>query len=260
MTPGQVVDIDDLLAYDVDLRMSLQRVRLPGLTLTDVAAQLLATESRFDLAVASSSIHRGSARGRASLQRSDKGVEVRAQLSADRVDLGALSLEAFEARRMTGTGTLQAQIESSGRLLGDLLAQASGSLAFSARQGDFLGANLADAMRRLDRQPLAVLRDWRGGRTQFDEVAVSGTIERGHLQLQEGRASGAAYRLSLSGLVSLPDRAYRLAGMVQSPTTQGSLPFDITGPILEPAVQVNARSILERSGAAAPLFGARQPQ
>lgn len=257
MQPNQVLDLDDLLAHDIDLRMSLQRVRLPGLTLNDVAAQIMATDSRFDLAVANSGLHRGVARARASISRVPAGVEVKAQMNADRVDLGPMTLELFEARRMTGAGSLQTQVGAVGRTLADLLGSAQGHLTFTARAGDFMGTNLNDAMRRIERQPLAVMRDWRGGRTQFDELVVNCSIVNGVMEVTEGRASGQAYRLSVGGLVSLAERAYRLAGNVHSATAQSIVPFEVTGPIGDPSVQVNGRALLERSGAVAPFLGGR---
>lgn len=257
MASSQVVDIDDLLAHDIDLRLSLQRVRLPGLALSDVAAQIMATANRFDLAIANSGFYRGFVRGRASIGRTEAGVEVRGQVAADRFDLGLLTGELFDSRRMTGAGAFQASFQSSGRTIGDLLSAAGGQFAFTARNGDFAGTNLNDAMRRIERQPLAVMRDWRGGRTQFEEFVTSGTMANGTLEVAEGRANGHAYRLTVGGLVSLPERAYRLAGQVHSANAQSQVPFEVTGPIGEPAVQVNTRALLERSGAVAPFFGGR---
>jgi hypothetical protein len=158
---------------------------------------------------------------------------------------------------MTGAGSLQTQVGAVGRTLGDLLASAQGHLTFTARAGDFMGTNLNDAMRRIERQPLAVMRDWRGGRTQFDELVVNCSIINGVMEVTEGRASGQAYRLSVGGLVSLAERAYRLAGNVHSSTAQSIVPFEVTGPIGDPSVQVNGRALLERSGAVAPFLGSR---
>ncbi len=248
------LDIDDLLAHDLDLRLSLQRVRLPGAVLTDVAAQIRSTEQRFDVMVANAGLYRGALKGRLSLGKSGAGVDIRAQLSAERVDLGAFSADVFDTRRLTGTGSMQHQVETSGRTVAELMTNAVGRVAFTARNGDFLGTNLNDAMRRIERQPLAVARDWRGGRTSFEQMTLNGTIAGGILDVSEGQAAGAAFRLSLDGRILLTERMYRLAGTVQSTSGAQSIPFDVSGPLADPVVAVNMRALLERSGAAAPLL------
>ncbi len=253
-SPAALLDVDDLLAHDLDLRLSLQRVRLPGAVLTDVAAQIRSTEQRFDVMVANAGLYRGTLKGRLSLGKSEAGIDIRSQLSAERVDLGAFSADVFETRSLTGTGTLQHQIETSGRTVGELVTNAVGRMAFTARNGDFIGTNLNDAMRRIERQPLAVARDWRGGRTSFEQLTLNGTIAGGTLEISDGQAAGAAFRLALDGRILLAERIYRLSGTVQSTSGAHSIPFDVSGPLAEPVVAVNTRALLERSGAAAPLL------
>ena len=248
------LDVDGLLAHDIDLRLSLQRVRLPGLVLTDVAGQIMGTDQRLDITVANADLYRGTVRGRASIGRSDNGIEVRSQLVADKVDLALLSQDMLDSRRMSGIGTLQYQIEGSGRTVADITARTQGRLSFGARNGDFLGTNLTDAMRRVERQPLAVMRDWRGGRTGFEQITLGGTIQDGILDLTEARATGPGFRLALNGTVSLIERLYRLSGSVQSPAGGAQVPFDVVGPVTDPSVQVNLKAIMDRTGASNPLF------
>jgi AsmA protein len=251
------IDIDDLLAHDIDLRVSVQRMRFPRVTLSEVAAQIMATDKRLDIALANAGLYRGSLRGRASIGHSSSGVEIRSTLTADKVDLGLLSADLFDARRLTGQGTFQQQLEMNGRSPAELVASAEGRAIFTARNGDFLGTNLNELMRRMERQPLAAARDMRGGRTSFEQMTLAGTISEGVLMVTEARGAGPAFRMALEGRVSLIDQIYRLQGEVQSSTGQAALPFEVLGSIGEPMVQVNARSLLERSGAAAPFLRPR---
>jgi uncharacterized protein involved in outer membrane biogenesis len=158
---------------------------------------------------------------------------------------------------MTGQGTFQQQVEMNGRSPAELIASAEGRATFTARNGDFLGTNLNELMRRIERQPLAAARDMRGGRTSFEQLTLAGAISEGVLMLTEARGAGPAFRMAIEGRVSLIDQLYRLQGEVQSSTGQTALPFEVLGPLGEPMVQVNARSLLERSGAAAPFLRPR---
>lgn len=249
-----MLDVDKLLVHDIDLRFSLGRVRLPHLTLTEVAGQLMASEQRLDLSVTNAGLYRGSMRGRASIGRSQSGVEVRMQANADKVDLGLMSTDLFEARRFTGVGAMQHQVEMHGDTMAALLASAQGRVSIAARNGDFMGANLGDLMRRIERQPLNAVRDWRGGRTSFEQFSASGVMNEGVLALTEARGAGPAFKLALDGSVSLTERSYRLTGQVLSATGIIALPFEVLGPLADPSIHINARSLIERSGATAPFI------
>jgi AsmA protein len=251
------LDVDDLFAHDIDLRLSLDRVRLPGLALTELAAQINGARNRLDLTIVNAGLHKGVLRARASLSRADGVVELKGQVSGDRVDLGALTADMLDTRRMTGTGSLQLQVDMAGRTGAELTSSAAGRLAFSARNGDFQGMNLNDAMRRIERQPLAAARDWRGGRTSFEQLIVNGQIRDGVLELGEARAVGAGYRLTLGGRLLFTDKLMQIAGTVQSPNGQIGVPFDIAGALLEPIINVNTRVLIERSGAASPFLQPR---
>lgn len=251
------IDIDDLLAHDIDLRVSLQRVRFPGLVLTDVAGQIMASDQRLDLSISNAGLYGGVARGRGSIARLTGGLEFRSQITADRVDLGQLSADLFDVRRMSGTGSLQQNLETNGRTPVELVTHATGRFAITARNGEFTGTNLNDAMRRIERQPLSVARDWRGGRTSFEQLTLTGVVSGGTIDISEARGNGPSFRLAMDGQISLIERLFRLNGQIQSTNGVTTVPFEVTGPLLEPSVQLNARAFLERSGAAAPLLQQR---
>jgi AsmA protein len=248
------IDIDDLVAHDVDLRLSLQRLRLPGMVLTDVAGQIMATDQRLDISISNAGLYGGVVRGRGSVSRLPSGMEFRTQVSADKVDLAQLSSDLFDARRITGVGTFQHVLETSGRTPAELVNQATGKFVVTARGGDFMGTNLSDAMRRIERQPLSVARDWRGGRTSFEQMTMTGVIAGGVVEISDARGAGPAFRLALDGQISLADRIFKLGGNVQSTNGVTTVPFEVHGPLTDPSVQVNTRAFLERSGAAAPLL------
>jgi hypothetical protein len=248
------IDIDDWLALDLDIRLSLNRVRLPNFTMTDVAGQILANDQRLDVSLANATLYRGTLRGRASIGRSASGVEIRSQLAAERVDLALLSGDVFEVRRVTGLGAFQHSLEMTGRSMPELIASAHGRMAFTARNGDFMGADLNDVMRRIDRQPLVAVRDWRGGRTSFEALSMTGVVNDGVMEMTESKGAGPAFRLNLDGRISLVDRYYRLRGDVTSTAGTNALPFEIIGNLSEPVVQVNTRGLIERSGAATPFL------
>jgi AsmA protein len=255
----QSIESAVLLSHDLDLRLSVQRLRIGALTLGDVAAQVMGNGERLDLSIANAAFYRGVLRGRATLDRAETGLELRAQAAAERVDLAQLSGDIFDSRRVTGQGAAQIAFEAQGRSMADLVGSLQGRLSANARNGDFAGTNLTDAMRRIERQPLAVARDWRGGRTAFEQFSLGGVLAGGVLELTEGAANGAAYRLSMGGRVSLPDRIVSLTGSVLSANAASVVPFDIAGPLGDPMVSVNPRGLIERSGAVQPFLERRAP-
>jgi AsmA protein len=284
------VDVDDLFAHDIDVRLSLQRVRFRGLTLTDVAGQIMSTAERLDVSLANATLHRGSLKGRATLARGateQGGIELRLALNGDRIDAGAFSAELFDARRLTGSAFLQQTLETRGASPAELLRRAQGRFSLVVRAGDLAGVNLPDVLRRYERQPLSLARDWRGGRTAFEQLALNGAIQDGLLVLGDSVVSGAGYALRLEGVLGLADRAVRIRGQLQGqgsgpnagqpagpatgpgtgpatgpaagPTTgpvagqaaasAPALPFVLEGPLAEPTLSFSLPSLLERSGA-----------
>ncbi len=126
--------------------------------------------------------------------------------------------------------------------------------SLSIRQGEIQGFALADTLRRLERQPLLALRDWRSGRSTFEQAQFSGNITQGVLELTEGAVTAPGFVLSLGGQISLADQTLGLKGLLAHPAGRNlQVPFEIGGAWEKPAITPRLDpAIFQRTGTTLP--------
>jgi AsmA protein len=108
---------------------------------------------------------------------------------------------------------------------------------------------------------LSVASEVRGGRTSFDAFSGRVTFANDEADLHDVALVGPGVRLSLTGDLSLAEKALevtvlaRQAGSDGSPSAGGSqLSVQAVGYWDDPRLVIDAASLVRRSEAAAPLF------
>jgi AsmA protein len=254
------ISLEGLTGIDLDLRLSAARVALTGAQLgrTAVAANL--RSGRLTLSIGESQAFGGLLKGSVALARSAGGIDMKAQLQFTDVDLEKCLGKLFAVRRLEGKGNLNFAVEATGASVLALTRTLNGRASVNAQQGALAGMNLEQLLRRLERRPLSGGGDFRNGRTPFERLTLALTIVQGKASLEDGRLEGAAVRLAIDGLASIPERDLDLKGtasLVTPPTSSGfELPFAVQGSWQDPLLLPDARSLIQRSGAAAPLLDA----
>ncbi len=260
-----LIDPALLPAGDVDLRLSAARVTMGAATLTNVACALLSRNGRADLTIGSAEFHKGTLKGRLSVSPAPRGFDLKAQASFDRVDTAAALATLTDGRRVSGTGFGTLQVEASGASPLALVRSLEGRASLLVRQGDIVGINLPEVLRRIEKRPLGAALDVRGGRTPFDTASVSSRISRGVLELQDASVSSPAARVALSGQIGLAERLFAVAGLAQLAEAPAgrepvTLPFEVTGSFDDPVIMPDARALMRRSGTTGPFFDLRARQ
>ena len=256
------ISLDGLSGIDLDLRVSAARVAMTGAQLgrTAVAANLRG--GRLTLTIGESQAFGGVLKGSVALARSAAGIDMKSQLQFTDVDLEACLGKLFAVRRLEGKGNLNFAVEATGASVLALTRTLNGKATVNAKQGALAGLNLEQLLRRLERKPLSGSGDFRNGRTPFERLTVAVSIVQGKANVDDGRLEGAAVRLALDGLASIPERDLDLRGTASlvgaNPKDPGGfeLPFVVQGPWEDPILLPDARSLIQRSGAAAPLLDA----
>lgn len=262
-----MIDQAVLPTGDVDLRISAGRVTIGASVLNNVACSLIVRQGKADFTLGGAEFHKGSVKGRLSLAGAPRGFDMKAQASFDRVDMAAAMAAAIEGRRISGVGYGTLQVESSGPSAHALVQALEGKATLVVRQGDIVGINLPEVLRRMEKRPLGAALDVRGGRTPFELASLSGRITRGTIEIQDGSVGSPATRIGFAGKVGLAERVLAMSGVAQlvdapagrEPVT---LPFEITGTFDDPLIIPDARSLMQRSGATSPFFDlrARRPE
>ncbi len=242
-------DLDAWTARDIDLRISVDSVRLKGAKLTDVATYLLVKKGRFETGLLRASAYGGSVKSRLLAVGVPAGVDVKLQAGLDKVNIGQAASDLPQLARLSGTGGLQLTLDGVGRSFDELLGSLTGRANLAARLGEIGGVAFGELLRRAERSPAQALREWRQGKTPFETISVNAGIAGGLLALTEAQMTGSNYRFNLAGSASLRTRNLDMTALLTSPNGNLKLPFRLKGPIDVPVFDIEAEAFLSPAGA-----------
>jgi AsmA protein len=189
------------------------------------------------------------------------GLECHVNAQTVGVDAGMLAWDTAARSDISGNLDSSVTLDATGGSAAELMRNLEGRIAFSMTQGAIEGVNLGRALRRLDKSPLSSAIDIRTGRSNFDRAGATIVVETGNATIRDGFATGAGFSLAFSGSARIPDRSLAFtataveASDAGAPRDKGSqIGFELSGSWDEPSLTPDARELIKRSGAAAPLF------
>ena len=253
----EAIDLARTTGSDLDLRLSASDARFSRVQLGDMAASVQVRPGRIEASLGRGTFHDGTLRGRLSLIAMEGATEVRAQGAFDKVDMGAFLASTGQGRWVHGFGQGQFQIEGMGKSAAEIVRHATGHSNVTIKDGELIGIGLVDAVRRVEKRPLAASLNWKGGRTPFDQAQVQFNVTEGVATIADSRLTAPGLLTNLRGQIFLADRALDLKADVSpaATTPAPAIVFDVTGRWQDVIVTPDARSLIQRSGAAKPLFG-----
>ena len=257
--------VQDGGAADLDLRISAAAARIGPVKLEDAAANLLVKPGRVEIALGRATLNKGTVKGRLAVAPGTESHDVKLQGTFDRIDLGAFLTDIGQTRWISGLAQGQVNLEAFGDSPAELIRRTNGRATITVKQGDLWGVAFAEALRRLERRPLSAPLEWRGGRTAFEQAHIALNVHAGVGEVLDANLTGAAARAGAQGRVSLVERSLALRATVEPVAAPGpgtapalgaspSLLLDIYGPWSDVSVAPDARTLIQRSGAARQLF------
>lgn len=248
---------------DVDLRFSATRARIGRAVFEDAGCSILLSNGRLDMTLAQARAYNGQIKGRLSLAPGEKGLDLRANGVFSKVDSGAMMKEAMRSIRITGEASGQISLDGQGDSVSEIMRSLDGVAQVSFRNGDILGLDLEQALRRLEKRPLSIVTEVRSGRTGFDSAMVNARLNDGLVELNEATVSGLGVQLAVTGSASLIDRSLQLRAMARQTGPNATvrengpqLLLEIRGPWDDPSLVFDKDNLIRRSEAAAPLLRA----
>ncbi len=246
---------------DIDLRFSATRARWGRTVFEDAGCSILLSNGRLDVTLGQAKTFGGQVRGRLSLLPGAQGMDLRANGVFSRIDSATAMKEALRSIRITGEASGQFSLDGSGESVADIVRSLDGGAQITFRNGDILGLDLEQALRRLEKRPLSIVTEMRNGRTGFETATVSARLNDGLIELNEAVVSGLGVQLAVNGHASLADRTMHLRALARQ-TGPGSVPresgpqlmLEIRGPWDDPSLVFDKESLMRRSEAAAPLM------
>ena len=256
------IALDGLSGFDLDLRLSAAKVTIGDARLgrTAVAANLRG--GRLALTIGESQAYKGVITGSVTLAKAKAGAEFKAQVLFANVDLDAALAQLFGIKRLEGKGQLAFAVEAAGESVMAMTRTLNGTAKVTGAQGAITGVNLEQLLRRLERRPLSGSGDFRSGRTPYDRLSVVLAIAQGAVTVETIRMEGPTVRLGMAGSASIPTRELDFKGTASlvAAAADGApafeLPFIVQGSWNDPIMLPDAQSLIQRSGATAPLLDA----
>lgn len=253
-------DWSDELGADLDLRVSAARVRFGALQFDDTAFSVLLRSGRMEFTLAEAQGYKGVLKARATIMPAPGGgLEARCIVSVARVDAAGLFGKALGITRLSGRATGQFAFEATGGSMAQMMRGLDGRGQASLRGGEISGLDLEQALRRVDRRPLAMALDVRNGRTTFDTAQAVVKIAGGQAEIGPGSVSGPGVQIAFSGSANVGERTVLIRA--DASQTGGEklanpprLPLEFVGSWDEPRLVADMLTLLRRSGAAAPLL------
>ncbi len=144
-----------------------------------MAASVQVRPGRIEASLGRGTFHEGTLKGRLSLITAEGGTEVRAQGAFDKVDMGSFLTATGQGRWIQGPGQGQFQLEGTGRTPAEVVRHATGHANVTIKDGELIGIGLGDAIRRVEKRPLAGLAELEGRPHALRSGAGPGERRRG---------------------------------------------------------------------------------
>lgn len=251
---------------DIDLRVSARRARFGRTQWRDAGFSILIDKDRAEYTLAEAKAFNGLVKGRIALRPLDHGAGFQGSLTLSRIDAGALAADIFSSQRLSGEANAEITLSGAGTSPDSLLRSLRGEARFDIKSGDFSGLDLEQALRRLEKRPLAIASEVRSGRTGFTSGSADLKIENGVAIIRDARVAGPGAGFEVSGSAGLADRALDLTllahqsgGMAPAPGAGPFLSIGISGPWDAPRLTLDGHSLIGRAQEAAPLPHGAEP-
>ncbi len=249
----------DRAMFDVDVRVSATNARVGRISLRDAAFSMLLNRDGAEFSIAEAGVFNGVVKSRLTARRKPSGYDLGASMSLAGVSSALLTGEAFRGQRLNGQLDGVVALSSEGETIAAAAGALRGEANFQLGQGDFSGLDLELALRRLEKRPLSIASDVRNGRTGFDAASIDLKVENG-VAGADARGRGPGVEFSVTGAVDIAGRSLDLKLLAKQATpaspgeTEPRLSMEIAGPWNEPRLTLDARGLISRSPAAAPLL------
>ena len=242
---------------DLDIRLSAERINLGIVRISNAALSIIARDRNLNITLASAHMFQGSAKGKISIRPVSQGFSLSSHVSFETLDIGQTTLALMDLRKLEGSMSGKFDVESTGRSIDDMMKSLSGRAEFSVANGTLSGVNMSTILKRIETRPLSVIRDMRGGKTDFETMRISTHIANGIANIDDSEMVFTPNTMKLSGSVAVGERQINLSGEASGPTPQNGaepavLAYTVTGGFDDPVVTPDINRILKRtSGAAA---------
>lgn len=248
------IGIDELLGFNLDLRLSADKLKVHRSLLERAALTLLNRPARFEATLGDARMNGGSVRARTLASTTADGIDLKVSATLEGTDIAATFAELGFERRLRGAGSGSLSFDASGRTAAELVASSNGRFQLLVRDGDLIGIDLFRLADRKPSRPGAALTEALTGKTPFESLVLGSRITQGAIGPIDGRMQAGRIVGALQGTIDLSQGQHRLNGsvvQVGGETFQIEplpvLEFSVNGPLTTPRFEPNIQALLNRS-------------
>jgi AsmA protein len=254
------ITLDGLAGLNLDLRLSAASIKIAKAQFGRTAVAANMRDGKLDVTIGESQAFDGVIKGSVGFATADGGIDATTHVQFLDVDLERCLNQLFGVQKLAGRGNLTLNVDGSGNSVLAVTSTLNGTASLNAHNGALVGLNVEQLLRRLESRPLSGSGDFRSGRTPFDQLVLSMTIDHGVVSVDDMHIDGPAVRLAVGGQASVPLRDLDLKGTAtlisNATSTEFELPFVVQGRWDDPIMLPDPQSLIRHSGAAAPLLDA----
>ncbi len=254
--------LEPLRVLDLQGRVSLERLKMAGVEVSDIALSLSAQQGVLKMEPITAVLYGGRYQG--SMQADLRGEVPQTAFteSLQQVDLGRLVEALSGVASIRGVLMVEGQARASGVTVPALLESLDGGAALEVKEGALVGINLNRVVRQaqalIERKPLPV--DNEPNETRFDDLHASLVVEQGRLRSDDLTIDTHLMALNGSGWVDLASQQidYRLTARVKEGVNGGDyaglerlagqrFPVSVRGTLSKPQVDVDLDEVLKQA-------------
>ena len=260
-------DLPDLAGTDIDLRIRATHAHLSRLAIDDAEISLNMRAGRLDFQLVEAKAYKGAIKAHATFAMGGQNnVEAHAEVQSARLDAGSLLWDAIAHEDITGSLNSTIALNAVGDSMAAMMRDLDGRASLTLTQGAIAGIDLTRAMSRVEKRPLSSAMYIRSGRSSVEKASATVKIMNGVATVEDGSASGPGFSLAFTGSTRVLDRSLALRAQVYAADKSGvarskgqQLTFELVGPWEELNFITDAKALIRRSGAAAPLLPPSAP-
>jgi len=251
------IDTSDLRKLDAQASLDIGRLKVSGLTLTNINAKAVVKDGRLVVEPLGAALYGGTVNGRFALDGTGEIPRMQFNQALVGVQTGSLLADLANNDRLTGRARFDLNLDTAGRTSKEMIGALDGNMNFEMTDGVIRGFNITHALQTavalFDRKappqsasPDTVFKDFRG----------SATVEKGVVRSNDLKASLPNLDVTGAGSVNLSTQSldYRLNATVpkgQAAIDAGlgklagkSVPVKISGNLSDPDVSADVSAIV----------------
>ncbi len=251
------IDISDLNKLDAVATLDIGRLKVSGLTLTNVNTKAVIKDGRLVVEPLGAALYGGTVNGRFALDGTGEVPRMQFNQALVGVQTGSLLADLADNDRLTGRARFDLDLDTAGRTSKELISGLDGNMDFELTDGVIRGFNithtLQSAMALFDRKapPQSTSPD-----TVFEDFRGSARVEKGVVKSDDLKATLPNLNVTGAGSVNLSTQSldYKLNATVpkgQAAIDAGlgklagkSVPVRISGNLADPDVSADVSAIV----------------